>query len=102
MAEEFNWDDIEMDAGDREFVNLDETGYITLTFEQNTPKVRIDRKFDRPRYTFQVNGDKLFSTMSVRFMAALTPFVPLGGKTLTIRRTGEKYDTAFEVEEVSL
>ena len=98
----FDWEqEIDSEAGEREFVNFDEdTGEIVLSFEEDDPRVRQDKKYDKPRYTFRVDSDKLFSTMSTRFMTAIMPFRPLRGKTLGIKRSGLNYETDYEVAEV--
>ena len=98
----FDWDEeIDSEAGDRDFVNFDEVkGDITLMFEEDTPRVREDSKYKKPRYTFRVDEDKLFSTMSVRLMAGLKEHRPLKGKTLHITRTGINYETQYDIIEV--
>jgi len=100
----FNWDkDLPEAPVSKEFQRFAEDGTMPLTFVSDdvvVTKSKLNK--DRNMYIFDVESSEgvpaFMSTASIRLMTVLKAFTPLAGKTLTITRAGEGFDTYYTAE----
>jgi hypothetical protein len=93
------WDSI----SDSEYVRFEDGKEVFLTFTQEPPKT-VMTQYGNEAYAFEVRvdgDDKILSVSSIRLMRLLKGFLPLGKKTLSIIRTGEGFNTVYEVKDVT-
>lgn len=106
----FDWNEATKEAENREFVEFDDEGEVTVKFEENDPfwtGIPKDSKFNSTSYMFNVEAlidgeatPAVFSTSSKRCMKALGALRPLKNKTVLISKTGEGIDTQYKAEKL--
>ena len=85
------------EISDRPYVTLQRDVPLIVDFEEDEPCDSHLNDYQQMQHDWNVNGSALFGVGSKPLLRELKKHKPLGGKMLSITKTGKGYETKYKV-----